>query len=220
VTEEIGRTYMISSCFFFGMVALEKVQVSGFNPKFVVYLGTKEINRNTTDERLIEAIRRNDYVSYNKLFERYYGRLCQYVYSLLMDKSDTEDIVQELFLNIWKNRERIEIKENVGGYLYKMAKHLALNHLRSKVYFNNLSETQDQLSYEDDRVESEEFRIALYSCIDHLPGRCKEVLLLHRIKGLKQKEISEKLDVSIKTIKNQIWISLQKLRRCLELKGI
>ena len=143
---------------------------------------------NTTDERLIEAIRRNDYVSYNKLFERYYGRLCQYVYSLLMDKSDTEDIVQELFLNIWKNRERIE--------------------------------TQDQLSYEDDRVESEEFRIALYSCIDHLPDRCKEVLLLHRIKGLKQKEISEKLDVSIKTIKNQIWISLQKLRRCLELKGI
>ena len=70
---------------------------------------------NTTDERLIEAIRKNDYVSYNKLFERYYGRLCQYVYSLLMDKSDTEDIVQELFLNIWKNRERIEIKENVGG---------------------------------------------------------------------------------------------------------
>ena len=100
---------------------------------------------NTTDERLIEAIRRNDYVSYNKLFERYYGRLCQYVYSLLMDKSDTEDIVQELFLNIWKNRERIEIKENVGGYLYKMAKHLALNHLRSKVYFNNLSETQDHM---------------------------------------------------------------------------
>ena len=44
-TEEIGKTYMISSCFFFGMVALEKVQVSGFNPKFVVYLGTKEINR-------------------------------------------------------------------------------------------------------------------------------------------------------------------------------
>ena len=175
---------------------------------------------NTTDERLIEAIRRNDYVSYNKLFERYYGRLCQYVYSLLMDKSDTEDIVQELFLNIWKNRERIEIKENVGGYLYKMAKHLALNHLRSKVYLNNLAETPAQLSYDADRVESEEIRIALYSCIDHLPGRCKEVLLLHRIKGLKQKEISEKLDVSIKTIKNQIWISLQKLRRCLELKGI
>ena len=155
-----------------------------------------------------------------KYFQWMYRPLCLYALNITESYEDSEDIVQELFLNIWKNRERIEIKENVGGYLYKMAKHLALNHLRSKVYFNNLSETQDQLSYEDDRVESEEFRIALYSCIDHLPGRCKEVLLLHRIKGLKQKEISEKLDVSIKTIKNQIWISLQKLRRCLELKGI
>lgn len=175
---------------------------------------------NIADERLMEAIRKSDYISYNKLFERYYGCLCQYVYSLLMDKSDAEDVVQELFLNIWKNRERIEIKENVSGYLYRMAKHLTLNHLRSKVYFNNLSETQDMLSYEDNRVESEEFRIALYGCINHLPDRSKEVLLLHRIKGLRQKEISEKLGISVKTIKNQIWTSLQKLKKCLELKGI
>ena len=56
----------------------------------------------TTDEKLIEAIGRGDYVSYNKLFERYYTNLCQYVYGLLMDKSDAEDVVQELFLKIWK----------------------------------------------------------------------------------------------------------------------
>ena len=137
-----------------------------------------------------------------------------------MDKDDAEDVVQDLFLTLWKNRERIEIRENVSGYLYRAAKHLALNHLRSKVHFNNLSESQDQFSYEDNRVESEEFRIALYGCIDHLPDRCREVLLLHRIKGMKQKEISEKLEISVKTIKNQIWSSLQKLKRCLELKGI
>ena len=173
-----------------------------------------------TDEMLMEAIGNDDYISYNKLFERYYSRLCQYVYSLLMDKSDTEDVVQELFLNLWKSRKKIEIRENVAGYLYRMVKHLALNNLRSKIYFNDLSEIQDQLSYEDNWVESEEFRITLYDCIDHLPDRCKDVLLLHRIKGLKQQEISEKLDISVKTIKNQIWISLQKLKRCLELKGI
>ena len=129
----------------------------------------------TTDEKLIEAIGRGDYVSYNKLFERYYTRLCQYVYGLLMDKSDAEDVVQELFLKIWKNREKIEIKENVSGYLYRMAKHLALNQLRSKVYFNNLSESKDQLSYEENRVEIEEFRIAVYDCIDRLPDRSREV---------------------------------------------
>ena len=79
------------------------------------------------DKVLMLAIGNNDYISYNKLFDRYYGRLCQYVYSLLMDRNDAEDVVQELFLNLWKNRGRIEIKENVSGYLYRMAKHLALN---------------------------------------------------------------------------------------------
>ena len=70
------------------------------------------------DKVLMIAIGNNDYISYNKLFDRYYGRLCQYVYSLLMDRNDAEDVVQELFLNLWKNRGRIEIKENVSGYLY------------------------------------------------------------------------------------------------------
>ena len=152
------------------------------------------------DKVLMIAIGNNDYISYNKLFDRYYGRLCQYVYSLLMDRNDAEDVVQELFLNLWKNRERIEIKVQTGS----------------------LSENQDLLllSYEDNQLETEEFRIALYDCIDHLPDRSREVLLLHRVKGLKQKEISEKLSISVKTIKNQIWMSLQKLKECLEMKEV
>ena len=118
------------------------------------------------DKVLMIAIGNNDYISYNKLFDRYYGRLCQYVYSLLMDRNDAEDVVQELFLNLWKNRGRIEIKENVSGYLYRMAKHLALNFIRSKVQTGSLSENQDLLllSYEDNQLETEEFRIALYDC--------------------------------------------------------
>ena len=157
------------------------------------------------DKVLMLAIGNNDYISYNKLFDRYYGRLCQYVYSLLMDRNDAEDVVQELFL-----------------YLYRMAKHLALNFIRSKVQTGSLSENQDLLllSYEDNQLETEEFRIALYDCIDHLPDRSREVLLLHRVKGLKQKEISEKLSISVKTIKNQIWMSLQKLKECLEMKEV
>ena len=88
-----------------------------------------------------------------------------------MDKNDAEDVVQELFLNLWKNREKIEIRENVSGYLYRMAKHMALNFIRSKVQTGSLSENQDLslLFYEDNRLETEEFRIALYDCIDHLP---------------------------------------------------
>jgi DNA-binding NarL/FixJ family response regulator len=61
---------------------------------------------------------------------------------------------------------------------------------------------------------------ALYDCINRLPARSREILLLDRIKGLKQKEIAEKLNISLQTVKNGIWMSLQKLRRRLELKGV
>lgn len=175
-----------------------------------------------TDETLIAAIGRDDYTSYNKLFVRYYSRLCHYVYRLLMDKEDAEDVVQELFLSLWNNRKKIEIGGNVSGYLYKMAKNLALNHIRTETNYRTALESREDVLayYEENPIETEEFRIALYECIDRLPGRCKEVLLLHRVKGLKQKEIADQLSISVKTIKNQIWSSLQRLKKCLELKGI
>ena len=168
------------------------------------------------------AIKGGDYICYNKLFDRYYVRLCRYVYSLLPDKDDTKDVVQELFLTIWKNREKIEINENVSAYLYRMAKHLTLNYLRTTDRYSSLPDNPEQsgLSYEETPLETEEFRVALFDCIDRLPDRSREVLLLHRVKGLKQKEISEKLDISVKTIKNQIYVSLQKLKKCLELKEV
>jgi RNA polymerase sigma-70 factor (ECF subfamily) len=174
------------------------------------------------DETLIIAIKKDDYVSYNKLFTRYYSRLCQYVYSMLENKEDSEDIVQELFLNLWNNRKKIEITENVSGYLFKMAKNITLNHIRSAKSYQNLLDNQDQVDsyYEEDRLETDEFRIALYNCIERLPERSREVFMLHRVEGLKQKVISEKLSVSVKTIKNQLWMSLQKLKKCLEIKGL
>lgn len=179
------------------------------------------LDNSITDERLVAAIRKGDYASYNTLFVRYYSRLCYYVYRLLMDKEDAEDVVQDLFLTLWNHRSRIEIEENVSGYLYKMAKNLALNHIRTKTNYKTLLENQEDTHsyYEENQLESEEFRVILYDCINELPGRCKEVLLLHRVKGLKQKEIADQLSISVKTIKNQIWASMQRLKKCLELKG-
>lgn len=179
-------------------------------------------NTSVTDENLIAAIGKDDYTSYNKLFVRYYSRLCYYVYRMLMDKEDAEDVVQELFLTLWNNRKKIEISENVSGYLYRMAKNMALNHIRSETNYRSVLENREEpLSYyEENQLESEEFRIALNDCINRLPDRCKEVLLLHRVKGLKQKEIADQLSISVKTIKNQIHSSLQRLKKCLELKGV
>ncbi len=177
-------------------------------------------DQSDTDQTLIVAIRKSDYVSYNKLFVRYYNRLCQYVYGMIQDKSDSEDIVQELFLQLWNGRKKIAVTENVSAYLYKMAKNRTLNHIRSAANYKKLLDSQESQSgyYEEGQLEVDEFRIALYDCIDKLPDRSKQILILHRVQGMKQKEIADKLNISVKTIKNQIWTSLQRLRKCLVLK--
>ncbi|MDR0574150.1 MAG: RNA polymerase sigma-70 factor [Tannerella sp.] len=175
-----------------------------------------------TDETLMAAIKKDDYASYNRLFERYYGRLCQYVYGWLENREDSEDIIQDLFLILWSGRKKMEVNENVSGYLFKMAKNMSLNHIRAAKNYRILLEKQSNAPdyYEEDLLESDEFRIALYDCIERLSERSREVFILHRVKGLKQKDISEKLSISVKTIKNQLWTSLQKLRKCLEIKGL
>lgn len=174
-----------------------------------------------TDEELINRIHNDDYVSYNKLFERYYKRLCQYVYSILHNQENVEDVVQELFLILWKYRKKIEIHTNASGYLFRMAKHLALNQTRSSVVFMPLIDNLDnpEFAYSEDRIEAEEFCAILNDCINRLPKRSREVFLLEREEGLKLKEIAEKLDISVKTIKQHIWLSLQKLKACIEIKN-
>jgi RNA polymerase sigma-70 factor (ECF subfamily) len=174
-----------------------------------------------TEAQWMTDIKEGDYVSYNKLFVRYYHPLCQFVYGLIVNQSDTEDIVQELFLHVWKDRKKIAITDSVSGYLYKMAKNMTLNHIRKENNYQMLLAEQEMPLYEEDHsLEAAEFKVALYDCINRLPVRSREILLMDRMKGLKQKEIAEKLSISLQTVKNQIWMSLQKLKTCLERKGI
>lgn len=176
------------------------------------------------DIRLINEIANNNYLSYNKLFNRYYSPLCSYVYNMVDDKNDAEDIIQELFLNLWKNRKKLEIHTKVSLYLYKSAKNLTLNYIRDNRKYKNSVQYEelknDFYTVNEEALELQEFRRALNNCINRLPERNKEILLLHRVKGLKQKEISENLNISVKTIKNQIWLAMLRLKNCISLKEI
>jgi len=168
------------------------------------------------------GIIQSDYGSFNQLFFCYYGRLCAYVTEIIKDDFASEDIVQDLFIKLWTDRKKIEVKENIAGYLFKSSKNAALNYLRSEKCKKNAVEriTINKSQLTDYDIEHEEFLSALDKCINQLPARSKEVFLLHRFEGLKQKEISEKMNISVQTIKNQIWKSLQFLKSCVELKII
>jgi RNA polymerase sigma-70 factor (ECF subfamily) len=169
------------------------------------------------DNTLILRVADGDYVSYNQLFMRYYSRLCAFVSEIINDAAMSEDIVQEFYIKLWINRKHIKISKNVRAYLFTSCRNLALNYIRDEnTRKKNLGNFPVKEEPEEENIlEREEYLTALEHCIGQLPERCKQVFLMHKFEELPQKEISEKLNISVKTIKNQIWKSLQYLRECL-----
>lgn len=187
---------------------------------FTIVFRKRWVLMEVADDVLIAGIKNNDYASYNQLFIRYYSRLCAFVSGIIQQNSASEDVVQELFIRLWIHRQKLEIHENISGYLYRSSKNAALNHLRSE---NNRKRKLQNFpvatwNTDENLIEELEFSVALHHCIEQLPERSKEVFMKCRFEGLKQKEVSNQLGISVKTIKNQIWKSMQYLKSCMELK--
>lgn len=172
-----------------------------------------------TDEILITGIKRDDYSCYNQLFVRYYSRLCAFVFNQTQNYTASEDVVQELFIRLWIQRGQLDIKESISGYLYKASKNAALNYLRAEKSRRKSIQNIPVREWQTDEnlIEQIEFSAVLNQCIGQLPERSRDVFMKSRFDGLKQQEIADQLGISVKTIKNQIWKSLQFLKACLEL---
>ena len=172
------------------------------------------------DNAYFDEVKRGSYSAFNQLFNNYYRPLCNFVIRYVQDPDDAEDIVQELFTKLWIQREEIEIRHSVRSYLFSATKNATLNYLRQEKSRRKAVDgiPIPDLDSFDTSLEDEEFDRALEKCINELPERSKQAFLLSRSEGLKQAEIAERMNTSIKTVKNQIWKSLQYLKECLVIK--
>ncbi len=190
---------------------------------FIYYCsGFPDIIMKSNDRELFIAVKNDSYGAFNQLFERFYRRLCLFVFQYTEDGDASQDVVQELFIRLWTNRHRIVIQDSVSGYLFHSARNASLNYVRSqKNRERALKEMQaNEAELENESHEYENFLIQLQQCIDKLPERSRQVFMMNRFQELKLADISEKLHVSVKTIKNQLWKSLQYLRLCLQTKNV
>ena len=151
------------------------------------------------------------------LFKKYYENLCNYVATIINDFSLCEDIVTELFADIWLKRSKIIITHNFRAYIYKSAKNAALTYLRKKklvtVSFEDVS-VSDIVSYQTPFAEAKQKQADknVSLILQQIPPRSRQVFVLHRFEEMKYKEISEFLSISIKTVENHISTALKILR--------
>lgn len=151
------------------------------------------------------------------IFRTHHKMLCKVAYAIVKDKSAAEDIVQDVFVTIWKKRNELVIDSNLKGYLYRAVSNSCLNYLKSyhKRNVKPLEEFGDQalgVYTPYDNIDFDRLNTAVEKAIDNLPPRCKVIFVLSRMEGLKHQQIADALHVSVKTVENQMGIALTKLR--------
>lgn len=150
------------------------------------------------------------------LFQEYYTWLCKVVYRIIPDRGVAEDLVQDLFFGLWKRKQRLEIKISLKAYLRRSAVNKSLNYIRDrKMQYEDESHygnVASNLRGVEDQLAADEMQQKIDEAIDGLPERCRIIFVLSRFEDMSYQEIANDLDISIKTVENQISKALKVLR--------
>lgn len=155
------------------------------------------------------------------IFEAYYDDVCKTVHRFIRDKNLVEDIAQTVFIKLWEKRDSIEINSSFAAYLHRMAMNESLMHLR-KMKRQNETELTDNLPHKTTESAEEtyldgELQTHITEAIDGLPPKTKIVFMLSRFEDMTYKEIAVKMEISVKTVENQMGRALRILR--VKMKG-
>ncbi|GGD60012.1 DNA-directed RNA polymerase sigma-70 factor [Emticicia aquatilis] len=171
-----------------------------------------------TDQELLADIANGDSRAFEILYRRYFSKLYGAAYKRLQDRELTEEVVQELFVSLWERRTTLPI-ENIESYLFSSIKYLVIAQFKKNSLFEKYSSTLDATENDDNFTEQavafDELNQAYQEALQLIPEKCREVFLLKR-SGLSQREISERLDISEKTVENQMTKALKILREALK----
>lgn len=148
------------------------------------------------------------------LFRLHYRSLCGFALGYLKDTDQAEDIVQELFVRLWQDRESLSIQSSVKSYLFTAVRNRCLNAIAVNKRMRSLDEEADGQIAGEGRGEDDlaERAARVHAAIETLPTERRKVFRLSRNEGLKYHEIAERLGISVKTVENQMGKALKTLR--------
>jgi len=169
------------------------------------------------DERLMQEIKDGNVLAFDILYKKYSKRIFNFTYSILKSTEDSENIVQDVFLNLWGNRHKVEKNSSIKCYIFTIAYNSAISIIRKKIresqFIEYLISLQDlEQNAVNIELEYNELKDTFNDIINHLPARQKEVYLFHNVEGLKYQEIAERLNISVNTIETHMSRALKTIQ--------
>lgn len=172
------------------------------------------------DSEIARRIRQGDKRQFESLFRSCYVSLVRYAGTMIKDQDTAEEIVQDLFFTLWKDREKLQIKSSLNGYLFRAVHNRCLHHIsHSKVVEKHARETLVLGSTVDEDtanlVNFNDLQEKVAGILERLPPRCGQIFCMNRFEGLKYSEIAERLAISVKTVEANMGRALKEFRKAL-----
>jgi RNA polymerase sigma-70 factor (ECF subfamily) len=168
-----------------------------------------------SDQDLLQLLSKGSQPSYTVIYDRYSELLFRHAYNMLEDRAEAEDVIQEVFLMLWTKRAEMTNARSLSAYLYSSVRNRILNHLsHQKVidkYLRALPETTTGYTT-DERLREKELAAIIEKELAAMPPKMREIFLLSRDQQLSHKSIGEALNISDKTVKQQVYKAVKLLK--------
>lgn len=157
---------------------------------------------------------------FENVFKQHFNSLHAYAFTILKDAVAAEEVVQSLFLKIWEKKENLDIRTSLKSYLYRATYNDCMNIIK---HWQVRQRHQDHISYVSDmsyehtanQLHENELKKELQKAMNLLPEKCRTIFQMSRFEELKYQEIADRLEISIKTVENQMGKALKILRTAL-----
>lgn len=172
----------------------------------------------TLDSLFVRVVEGDDYAAFEKIFKGNYKSLCAFASQIVRSRELAEEIVDDVFYSLWKNRKKIQINTSFRPYLLTSVRNKSLDCLR-KMKHEKRSDLETaatipcEQSIAHETLAYEELNQRIETAIAKLPKQCRIIFLMNRDQDLKYKEIAERLNISIKTVDTQMGRALKYLRK-------
>ncbi|PZP52447.1 MAG: RNA polymerase subunit sigma-70 [Pseudopedobacter saltans] len=162
-----------------------------------------------SDTQLLSFMKNDNADAFKAIYERYWERMAYYIVSVIKNESEAQDIIQEIFISVWKRRDVIEVKGELLAYLLKSARNLSLRYIEKNLtkldFYQSLNEHLKNYPFAHfSELELKELESQINRAIQKLPKKMQEIFKLSRFENLSYKEIAERLHIADTTVKKQI----------------
>lgn len=171
------------------------------------------------DSEIAGRIRKGDIEQFESLFRSSYNSLVKYAGTLIKDQDNSEEIVQELFVRLWQNKEKIKIESSLNGYLFRSVHNRCLHYIAHRKVMERheeeMSVRRPDTAAEDpsEILHYKDLQARIARILERLPERCSTIFCMSRFEGLKYSEIAEKLSISVKTVEAGMGRALKEFRK-------